>query len=53
MKTQRLIGVMGLVTLSLYVFLGRGDEIIGFYLVPLLPLPALNVGLVPGLTAKC
>jgi 4-amino-4-deoxy-L-arabinose transferase-like glycosyltransferase len=52
MKTQRLIGVMGLTTLSLYAFLGRGGEIIGFYLVPLLPLLALNVGLVLGLAVK-
>lgn len=52
MKTQRLIGVMGLATLSLYVFLGRGGEIYAFYLIPLLPLLALNVGLVLGLVIK-
>ncbi len=48
-KTQRLVGIMGAMTLSLWAFLGRGGEIIGFYLVPLLPLLALNVGLVLGL----
>ncbi len=52
MKTQRLIGVIGLATLSLYAFLGRGGEIYGFYLMPLLPLLALNVGLVLGLVIK-
>lgn len=51
-KTQRLMGIMGLATLSLYAFLGRGGEIIGFYLVPLLPLLALNVGLVLGFAIK-
>jgi hypothetical protein len=51
MKRQRLIGVMGVMTLSLYAFLGRGGEVIGFYLVPLLPLLALNVALVFGLAA--
>jgi len=52
MKTQRLMGIMGLATLSLYAFLGRGGEIIGFYLVPLLPLLALNVGLTLGFAIK-
>ncbi len=47
-KTQRLVGVIGVASLSLWVFLGRGGQIIGFYLVPLLPLLALNVGLVLG-----
>lgn len=51
-KTQRLMGIMGLATLSLYAFLGRGGEIIGFYLVPLLPLLALNVGLALGFAVK-
>jgi hypothetical protein len=43
---NRLIGIMGLLTLSLYMFLARGGEVLGFYLVPLLPLFALNLGLV-------
>lgn len=42
------IGVMGAITLSLWAFLGRGGEIIEFYLVPLLPLLALNIALVFG-----
>ena len=51
-KTQRLMGVVGLTTLSLYAFLARGGEIIGFYLVPLLPLLALNVGLLLGFAVR-
>lgn len=47
-KWQRLIGVMGLLTLSLWIFLGRGGEIIGFYLIPLLPLLSLCIGLFLG-----
>jgi hypothetical protein len=43
---NRLLGVMGLVSLSLWFFLGRGGEIIVFYLIPLLPLLAINLGLV-------
>jgi hypothetical protein len=39
---------MGLASLSLWAFLGRGGEVIGFYLVPLIPLLALNVGLLFG-----
>ena len=35
-------------SLSLWAFLGRGGEVIGFYLVPLIPLLALNVGLLFG-----
>jgi 4-amino-4-deoxy-L-arabinose transferase-like glycosyltransferase len=38
-------GVVGLLTLSLWGFLGRGGEVIDFYLLPLLPLLALNVAL--------
>jgi 4-amino-4-deoxy-L-arabinose transferase-like glycosyltransferase len=41
-------GVIGLLTLSLWLFLARGGEVIGFYLVPLLPLLALNVALTVG-----
>jgi 4-amino-4-deoxy-L-arabinose transferase-like glycosyltransferase len=51
-KTQRLLGVLALATLSLWVFLGRGGEIIGFYLVPLLPLLALNVALLLGVALR-
>ncbi len=48
MRWNRLGGIMGLLTLSLYIFLGRGGEVIGFYLIPLLPLFALNIGLIFG-----
>ena len=42
---------MGLLTLSIYAFLARGGEVIEFYLVPLLPLLALNIALIYGLVA--
>jgi hypothetical protein len=44
-RRRPLAGVVGLLTLSLWAFLGRGGEVIDFYLVPLLPLLALNVAL--------
>jgi hypothetical protein len=47
--SYRVMGIMSLTTLSLWAFLGRGGEIIGFYLVPLLPLLALNIALMLGL----
>ena len=46
MKWQRVAGVFALMTLSIWLFLGRGGVVIGFYLVPLLPLLALNIGMV-------
>ena len=49
---RRQIGLMGLATLSLWAFLARGGVVIGFYLVPALPLLALNLGLVLGLIAE-
>jgi 4-amino-4-deoxy-L-arabinose transferase-like glycosyltransferase len=51
-KKHRLVGITGLLSLSLWAFLARGGVIIGYYLLPLLPLLALNVGLVIGLIAK-
>jgi 4-amino-4-deoxy-L-arabinose transferase-like glycosyltransferase len=51
-KTHRSLGVLAAATLSLWVFLGRGGEIIGFYLVPLLPLLALNTALLLGLLLR-
>jgi len=42
-RQRPLAGMMGLLTLSLWGFLARGGEVIAFYLVPLLPLLALNV----------
>ena len=50
-KKHRLSGVMGLVTLSLWAFMARGGEVLGFYLVPLLPLLAINIGIVFGSAA--
>jgi hypothetical protein len=44
-RRRPLAAVVGLLTLSLWGFLGRGGEVIDFYLVPLLPLLALNVAL--------
>jgi 4-amino-4-deoxy-L-arabinose transferase-like glycosyltransferase len=51
-KRQKLVGVMGVATLSLGVFLVRGSITLDFYLAPLLPLLALNVALVLGLVAN-
>jgi oligopeptide/dipeptide ABC transporter ATP-binding protein len=51
-KRQRLVGVMGAATLSLWIFLARGSVILDFYLVPPLPLSALSVALVLGLAAN-
>jgi hypothetical protein len=48
---RRLVGVLGLATLSLWAFLGRGGVTLPFYLVPLLPLLALNLGLAVGAIA--
>ena len=50
-RSHRLIAITGLVTLSIYGFLARGGEVIEFYLVPLLPLLALNIALIFGLVA--
>jgi hypothetical protein len=44
-KKQPLVGIMGLCSLSFWFFFMRGGEVIMFYLVPLLPLLALNLGL--------
>jgi hypothetical protein len=52
LKKYRLIGSIGLLTLSLWLFLGRGGEVIKFYLVPLLPLLALNLAFMLGLFGK-
>ncbi len=45
---RRLIGVLGITTLSLWLFTGRGGVTLPFYLVPLLPLLAINLGVVLG-----
>lgn len=52
LKKYRLIGIIGLITLSLWLFLGRGGEVIKFYLVPLLPLLALSLAFMLGLVGK-
>jgi 4-amino-4-deoxy-L-arabinose transferase-like glycosyltransferase len=41
----RMVGIAGLLTLSLWAFLARGGIVIGFYLVPLLPLLALDIAI--------
>lgn len=48
-RWNRLLGILGLATLSLWAFMARGGIVIGFYLVPMLPLLALDVGVVLGL----
>jgi hypothetical protein len=51
-RWERLIGIMGLLTFSLWAFMARGGVVIEFYLVPLLPLLALNVALAFWLLVK-
>jgi 4-amino-4-deoxy-L-arabinose transferase-like glycosyltransferase len=46
---HKLIGIMGIATLSLWAFLARGSVTSDFYLAPSLPLLALNVALIAGL----
>jgi endo-1,4-beta-D-glucanase Y len=48
---RRMAGLLGLATLSLWAFLGRGGVTLPFYLVPLLPLLAINLGLAVGAIA--
>lgn len=40
---RREAGALGLMTLSLWLFIGRGGIVLEFYAIPLLPLLALNV----------
>jgi hypothetical protein len=47
-KWQKSVGMIGFVTLSLWAFLARGGQVLGFYLVPLLPFLALNIGFIVG-----
>ncbi len=51
-KRRPVIACLGLATLSFWVFLARGGEIFAFYLVPMLPLLALNLALVVGLAMR-
>lgn len=48
LRRNRRLAIIGLATLSLWAFLARGGVVIGFYLVPLLPMLALSAGLVIG-----
>jgi hypothetical protein len=45
LRRQPVVGLVGLATLLLWLFLARGGLVLPFYLVPLLPLLALNVAL--------
>ncbi len=45
-RRERDAGILGLATCSLWLFLCRGGETLNFYLLPLLPLLALNIGFV-------
>jgi hypothetical protein len=49
---QRMVGILGLATLSLFAFLARGGITLGFYLVPLLPLLAINLAAVIALMVQ-
>jgi len=51
-RRHRLAGIMGLATVSLWAFLCRGGETLNFYLLPLLPLFALNIGLVLSIATR-
>lgn len=44
-RWRRVGGVIGLLTISLWAFIGRGGIVIEFYLVPLLPLLAISLGI--------
>ena len=46
------IALFGAMSLLIWLFLGRGGEILPFYLVPLLPLLALNIGMLLWLVSQ-
>ncbi len=48
-KRHRVIGVLGLTTFALWAFYARGGEVLDFYLVPEIPLLALNIALIMAL----
>ena len=50
-RWNRVVFALGVATLSLWAFLARGGEVIGFYLVPLLPLLAWGAGILLGAPA--
>ncbi len=51
-RRERLAGIIGLATFSLWAFLCRGGETLNFYLLPLLPLLALNIGLLLSIATR-
>ena len=53
-KKHRLVGLMGIATLLLWLFLMRGSLVLDFYIAPELPFMALNITLVLGVaTTTC
>lgn len=51
-RRHRITGIMGLLSLSLWAFLARGGEVLQFYITPVLPLLALNIGLLLSLLTR-
>jgi endoglucanase len=45
------VGLLAMANVMLWLFLGRGGVVFDFYLVPLLPLLAINIGVVVGLAS--
>jgi Dolichyl-phosphate-mannose-protein mannosyltransferase len=52
MRWQKMVGIIGLLTLSLWAFFARGGIVFNFYIVPLLPLLALSTSLLLWSIAK-
>lgn len=50
-RQHRVLGILGLASIALWVFIARGGLVNDQFLVPLLPLLALNVALVAGIGA--
>jgi len=48
-RHRSLFGVMGMATLALWAFFVRGSIVLEFYIIPVLPLLALNIALAFGL----
>lgn len=51
-KRHRLVGIMGLATFLLWLFMIRGGVVLGFYIGPNLPFMALNITLVLGVVGN-
>ncbi len=45
-RTNRLVGILGLGNLLMWLFIARGGVVLGFYIIPQLPLFAINIGLI-------